>query len=252
MKRHRSFSRRGSPIYAAPSLSMNTRTLLTRHIDSTLTLAEAADRLARETQTNPALANLFLDPEVTLPLRVGGPELHGDLVFQDYPKDKSVLAHFRKGDRAVFNALVAALGDGWKVRRPQPRHTDGLDLLEFLQEGHRVGRCERLTIGDSALEDALGCAFDETELLIRLMVELEVSGEPGPVIDPEEGPKLEAVRQSLTGTDRVVLHRGRRVALKHRYTLQGRRNDIDLTVHYAWLPRSKTFLIGGFTETPSA
>lgn len=231
---------------------MNARTLLTRHLDSTLTLAEAADRLSRETQANPALANLFLDPEAALPLRVGGPELHGDLVFRDCPEERSVLAHFRKGDRAVFNAVVAALGDAWKVRRPQPRHTEGLDLLEFLQEGHRVGRCKRVTIGDSALEDALGCTFDETELLIRLMVELEVSGEPGPVIDPEEGPKLEAVRQSLTGTDRVVLHRGRRVALRHRHTLQGRRNDLDLTVHYAWLARPGTFLIGGFTETPSA
>lgn len=235
-----------------PRFLMNARTLLTRHIDSTLTLAEAADRLSRETQANPAFANLFLDPEAGLPLRVGGPELHGDLVFRDCPKEGSVVAHFRKGDRAVFNAVVAALGDGWKVRRPQPRHTEGLELLEFLQEGHRVGRCKRVTIGDSALEDALGCAFDETELLIRLMVELEVSGEPGPVIDPEEGPKLEAVRQSLTGTDGVVLHRGRRVALRHRHTLQGRRNDLDLTVHYAWLPRPGTFLIGGFTETPSA
>jgi hypothetical protein len=231
--------------------SMNPRTLLTRHIDSPLTLAEAADRLGRQTQLVPTLGNLFIDLEGRSTLRVGGPDLHGDVILRGCPEEESLLAHFRKGDRPIFNALVGALGEGSQVRRPQPKHTEGLDLLEFLQEGHRISRCKRVVVGDAALEDALGCAFDENELLIGLLIELECNAEAGNGAESPDKPGLESVRRSLTGTDRIVLHEGRRVALRLRQTLEGRRNDLNLTVHYAWLPQAGVFLIGGLSETPA-
>ena len=236
--------------------SMNPRTILTRHLDSTLPLAEAAAKLLEATQRNPLLANLYLDDTSRDLLRIGGPDLGGDILIRPgKEKEKGVLAHFRQGDRPVFRALVAATEGGWTVRRRQPASTEGLDLLEFIQDGHRVSRCKKIQFAEAALEDALGCEFDEVDLLIRFLVELEVHGDDGPVLDDTpEGPEagLEAVRRSLAGTARIILHHGRRLALRERQVLEGRRNDINLVVLYARLPKGRGFVIGGLADEAAA
>jgi hypothetical protein len=147
--------------------------------------------------------------------------------------------------------LVAATEGGWTVRRRQPTSTEGLDLLEFIQDGHRVSRCKRVQFAESALEDALGCEFDEVDLLIRFLVELEVHGDDEPILDdtPEGAePSLEAVRKSLAGTERVILHGDRRLVLRRRQVLEGRRNDLNLVVHYDRLPGREGFVIGGLAD----
>ena len=234
---------------------MNQRTILTRHIDTTLTLAAAADKLLEATQKNPLLDNLYLDDNADGLLRIGGPELRGDILVRPAKeKGEGVVAHFRQGDRPVFRALVAATEGGWTVRRRQPASTEGLDLLEFIQDGHRVGRCKKIQFAESALEDALRCEFDEVDALIRFLVELEVHGDDEHVLDDTpEGPEpsLEAVRKSLAGTERVILHGGRRVILRRREVLEGRRNDLNLVVQYARLPGRRGFVIGGLADQPA-
>jgi hypothetical protein len=234
---------------------MNTRTILTRHIDTTLTLAAAANRLLEATQKNPLLANLYLDESSGGLLRIGGPDLRGDILIRAArEKEEGVVAHFRQGDRPVFRALVAATEGGWTVRRRQPASTEGLDLLEFIQDTHRVSRCKKIQFAESALEDALGCEFVEVDVLIRFLIELEVHGDDDPVLDdtpqaPE--PSLEAVRKSLAGKERVILHGGRRLVLQRREVLEGRRNDLNLVVHYTRLPGRRGFVIGGLADQPA-
>jgi hypothetical protein len=106
----------------------------------------------------------------------------------------------------------------------------------------------------SALEDALGCEFVEVDVLIRFLIELEVHGDDDPVLDdtpqaPE--PSLEAVRKSLAGKERVILHGGRRLVLQRREVLEGRRNDLNLVVHYTRLPGRRGFVIGGLADQPA-
>ncbi len=235
---------------------MNQRTILTRHIDSTLTLAAAADKLLEATQINPLLDNLYLDDSSGGLLRIGGPDLRGDILVRPArDKGEGVVAHFRQGDRPVFRALVAATEGGWTVRRRQPASTEGLDLLDFIQDAHRVSRCRRIQFADAALDDALGCEFEEVDALVRFLVELEVHGEDEPILDDTPRgaePSLEAVRKSLAGTERVILHGGRRIVLRHRQVLEGRRNDLNLVVHYARLPGRGGFVIGGLADQPAA
>jgi hypothetical protein len=235
---------------------MSTHTILTRHLDATLPLAAAAAKLLESTQTNPLLDNLYVDDSATGLLRIGGPDLRGDILIRlSADKEGAVLAHFRQGDRPVFRALVAATEGGWTVRRRQPASTEGLDLLEFIQDAPRLGRCRKIQFSETAAEDALGCSFDEIDLLIRFLVELEVHGDDEPALDdtPEgHEPSLEAVRKSLAGTERIILHRGRRLVLRRREVIEGRRNDLNLIVHYARLPRGQGYVIGGLAEEAAA
>jgi hypothetical protein len=231
---------------------MNTHTLLTRHLDTTLTLPEAANRLLAATQQDPLLANVYVDDGEAGALRIGGTELRGDiLVRPGKAKGEGLVVHFRQGDRPVLKALVAATEGGWTVRRRQPASTEGLDLLDFIQDRDSLSRCKRVRFAEAAMEDALGCEFDEMDLLIRFLVELEVNGDEGLALDdtPEGAePSLEAVRKSLAGTGRIILHRGRRLALPERRVLEGRRNDLNLVIHYARLPRGRGFVIGGLAD----
>lgn len=232
---------------------MNAHTILTRHLDSSLTLAEAAARLLRATQSRAGLDNLYLDDSTEGILRIGGSDLRGDMLFRpDRENAEGVVAHFRHGDRRVFQALVAATGDGWTVRRKQPASTEGLDLLEFVQEGHRLGHCKRVRFADAAVADAVTCVFDELDLLIRFLVELEVHGEEAPPAEEAGEPSLEAVRRSLAGTSWVIRHEGRRVALRRQRVLEGRRNDLNLVIRYDRLPGEGGYLIGGLEDRQAA
>lgn len=233
---------------------MKPRYILTRHIDTRLSLAESTLRISRATQTRPELANLFVDDESGGPdlVRLGGTDLHGDILIRESEEAGRLALHFRRGDRGAVRAVIESLGGDWVVGRRPRRQEEGISLLDLIQDVERPRRRSRVVFSDRALEDAATCDFGDGELLAMFLLRLGLE-DIAECADEPDGPSsaLEAVRHYLTDTDRVVIHEGRRVLLDQREVIGGKSEDIDLVVHYALLPGSRRHLIGALSTRPS-
>lgn len=224
---------------------MNTRYLLTRHLDSTLDLAESGRRILQATEGETGLAGLMVDAETPGLIRLSGTDLHGDILIRSAEAGGRLVAHFRRGDRPVFQGLLGTLGGAWTPARPAKDEPPVPCLLDALQDSPSCTR-RRMEIADRALEDAALCGFKDADQLTLFLLQLDL-GQIADLLGPDEDeaePGPEAARGSLTGTARVVLHRGRKVRLNLVEVLAGKTEDVDLEVHYARLPGRSRYLIG--------
>lgn len=233
---------------------MNPRYLLTRHLATTLDLAESARRLLDATLRDGPLCGLMVDDGAAGLLRLGGVDLQGDILVRPGLAEGKLVAHYRRGDRKVFQSTVEALGGAWTPGRAAAdgEGLAGQFLLDVLQDSPVCPR-RHLQVSDRALEDAATCGFKDADQLALFLLNLDLDeiGDPFGPGESEAEPSLDAVRQSLTGTARVVIHRGRKVRLDRVSTLEGKTEDIDLLIHHARLPGPRRHLIGALETRPA-
>lgn len=223
--------------------------ILIRTFASTCTNEELEIMVAGAIETLPALNTCFMVESAAGFIRIYGLELRGEILLRTRSKGRTrkVDIFFRRGDRAIFNVLTESLSSYLKPvdsdETPRPSM-----LADYILRDNHIRGFGKLIFTDEAIDAAMLCTFSESEKLIEFSVNLRslsnslsegVLGESGADF-PESTPAKH---------DHVALYRGRKVRLSHRVTLLGRHSDLNLTVHFTWLPKESAFLVGWFSES---
>jgi hypothetical protein len=226
--------------------------ILVRTFASSYNNQDLQAKVVQAIETNPALNNCFTSEESAGYLRISGLDLRGDILLRSRSKGKSrkVDVFFRRGDRAIFNALTESLSKGLSLIETD-RTCRSSRLAEYIQGDSDIMGLGKIIFTDAAIDSAMLCNFSETDKLIEFSISLRsMSRNISEGVLGEREENLPA--HEPAARDYVSIYLGRKVRLTHRITLMSRRSDLNLTVHFTWLPKEKAFLVGWFSESINA
>ncbi len=154
----------------------------------------------------PELHGCLIEAENGDAVRIGGTDLHGDLYLRHVTDEEgsSVELASRRGDAAVREAVIAALGDRVAAREPDERRLTEPTLAEVLDRpAEHLGLIDNLHVASAAIDAAHA---SRVRCLAPLVARLNRLGMPA---------RMRARVTSSVASPRRALVGGTPVALDH-------------------------------------
>lgn len=230
---------------------------LVRSRDYESTMAGVAFWKALEAvrQEIPTLSKAHVVDRDSLLLRLGHSILNGDILIWhgEHAGKGSVHIDYRAGDENLVEALAAALSRTVGLRETsRSADPDGSkdyeSLAACLQDAVQWGKPRDFLITEEALEQAVALSFNRyDEVLADLLelTEIRKTIEDGSAANRWSKERLDQYTTEFNDFPFVSIG-GRRIALPQALCIPCPSSGTTLRINYAWDPKNRLHILGGF------
>lgn len=181
-----------------------------RQLDLRVGWSEVVHTLMLAQDKVPGLHGCLIEAENGDAVRLGGTDLHGDLYLRHVADSEGSRAELasRRGDAAVREAVIAALGDRVTPREPDERRRKSPTLAEVLdQPAEHLGFLGSLEVASAAIDAAHASRLTDLKPLLSRLRQLGMPARMrAKVTEVSESPRRALVDGTPVLLSHVIVH----------------------------------------------